>query len=140
MELSPENKLVTATTLCAEVNYPGSTKWHLKMTFYQSFPAVFGALSTALTNYQATSAPVPFKMHSMARPRPTMWSSTAWPSRSPSRIWWDAGALSEEVQIDWSLSAPPTYTTGVVAATGATAGAPGYFTPGGANVPPTWPP
>ena len=46
----------------------------------------------------------------------------------------DAGALSE-VQIDWSLNAVPTSTTGSVSATGATAGAPGYVTPAGANLP-----
>ena len=56
MELAPENKLVTATTLCAEVDYPGSTKWHLKMTFYQSFPAVYGALKAAPDNYNASGA------------------------------------------------------------------------------------
>jgi hypothetical protein len=46
----------------------------------------------------------------------------------------DAGAASE-VQIDWNLTGPPAVDYGAVAATGATAGAPGYFTPTGATVP-----
>jgi hypothetical protein len=46
----------------------------------------------------------------------------------------DAGAASE-IQIDWTLTGPPTINYGSVAATGATAGAPGYFTPSGATTP-----
>jgi hypothetical protein len=46
----------------------------------------------------------------------------------------DAGAASE-LAIDWNLTGPPTVDNGAVAATGATAGAPGYFTPSGAQIP-----
>jgi hypothetical protein len=135
-ELSPENKLVTATTMCAETDYPGSTKWHLKMTFYQSFPAVYSALSNALNNFTASNTPAPFKMRAYNRPAATdnmEFNGLAIPQPFPLLVG-DAGALSE-VQIDWSLSAPPTANTGSVAATGATAGAPGFFTPAGANLP-----
>ena len=46
----------------------------------------------------------------------------------------DAGAASD-VAIDWNCTAEPSVDGGVVAATGATAGMPGYYTPSGANVP-----
>lgn len=106
------------------------------MTFYQSFPSVYGALSAALTNYQTSNTPVPFKMRAYNRPAApdnVEFDGLAIPQPFPLLVG-DAGALSE-VQIDWSLSATPTSTTGVIAATGATAGIPGYFTPAGANVP-----
>jgi hypothetical protein len=136
MELSPENKLVTATTMCAETDYPGATKWHLKMTFYQSFPSVYGALSAALANYNANGSPVPFKMRSYNRAAASdnvEFDGLAIPQPFPLLVG-DAGALSE-VQIDWSLQAPPTSATGAITATGANAGIPGFFTPAGANVP-----
>src|SRR5262252_1498925 len=43
----PENKLVTVTTLCGETDYPGVTKWHLRVTFHQDFTAgsVFATLN-----------------------------------------------------------------------------------------------
>ena len=39
LEVSPENKPVTATTFCAEVDYPSVVKWHLRVTYYQTFAA-----------------------------------------------------------------------------------------------------
>jgi hypothetical protein len=46
----------------------------------------------------------------------------------------DAGAASE-CAIDWNLTGPPSVDYGAVTATGATAGAPGFYTPSGAGVP-----
>ncbi|HEV7535582.1 MAG TPA: hypothetical protein VGP90_08105, partial [Acidimicrobiia bacterium] len=46
----------------------------------------------------------------------------------------DAGAASE-VNIDWNLTAAPAVDNGAVAATGAVAGTPGYFSPSGAATP-----
>jgi hypothetical protein len=139
LEVSPENKLVTVTSFCAETDYPGVTKWHLRVTFYQSFDvgAVFATLNAALTAYNASGTPVNFK----ARP----YSSRVAAANNPiisglaipqpfELIGGDAGAASQ-VQIDWNLTAPPTVDTGAVTATGATAGAPGYFTPSGATTP-----
>ena len=55
IELTPENKVVTVTTMCSETDYPGTTKWHFKATFYQSFDAgaTDSVLSAALAAYQA---------------------------------------------------------------------------------------
>ena len=139
LEVSPENKPVTVTSFCAETDYPGVTKWHLRVTFYQSFDvgATFDTLTAAYNAYVASGAPVNFK----ARP----YSSRIAAQNNPiisglaipqpfDIIAGDAGAASQ-VQIDWNLTTAPTVDHGAVAAAGATAGAPGYFTPTGASSP-----
>jgi len=139
LEVSPENKPVTVTSFCAETDYPGVTKWHLRVTFYQSFDvgAVYDTLNAALTNYNASGASVPFK----ARPYSSRVASANNPIISGLAIpqpfdiiTGDAGAASQ-VQIDWNLTAAPSVDHGAVTATGAVAGTPGYFTPTGATVP-----
>lgn len=139
LEVAPENKPVTVTSFCSETDYPGVTKWHLRVTFYQSFDvgAVYDTLNAAYTNYQASGAPVNFK----ARP----YSSRVVAANNPvisgfaipqpfDIITGDAGAASQ-VQIDWNLTQAATVDKGAVTATGATSGAPGFFTPSGASVP-----
>jgi hypothetical protein len=135
----PENKPVTVTSLCGEVDYPGVTKYHLRVTFYQSFDtgAVYATLNAAYQAYLASNTPVNFK----ARPRSSLVASATNPIVSGyvipqpfELIVGDAGTAAE-VAIDWNLTAPPTVDTGAVTATGATAGAPGYYTPSGATVP-----
>jgi hypothetical protein len=139
LEVAPENKPVTITTMCAETDYPGTTKWHLRLTFQQSFDvgAVYDTLDAALKAYEATGAPVPFK----ARPYASRVASASNPVISGlaipqpfTVIAGDAGAASEVV-IDWNLQGAPNVDRGAVAATGAQAGMPGYFTPTGATVP-----
>jgi hypothetical protein len=139
LEVSPENKPVTITSFCAETDYPGVTKWHLRVTFYQSFDvgATFATLNAALTAYNASGTSVNFK----ARPYSSRVAAANNPIISGQAIpqpfdilTGDAGAASQ-VQIDWNLTAPPSVDTGAVAATGATAGSPGFFTPSGANSP-----
>ena len=63
LEIVPENKPVTVTSFCAETDYPGVTKWHLRVTFYQSFDAgaTFATLNAAYTSYVASGASVNFK-------------------------------------------------------------------------------
>jgi hypothetical protein len=139
LEVSPENKPVTVTSFCAETDYPGVVKWHLRATLYQSYDtgATFATLNAALTAYNASGTPVNFK----ARP----YSSRVAAANNPiisglaipqpfDLIIGDAGTASE-VPIDWNLTAPPTIDNGAVTATGATAGQPGYYTPSGATTP-----
>lgn len=135
----PENKPVTVTSFCGETDYPGVTKWHLRVTFYQSFDAgaVYQTLNSAYNAYVASGTPATFK----ARPHFSNAPSAVNPIVSGyvipqpfELITGDAGAASE-VAIDWNLTAPPTVDTGSVTATGATAGAPGYYAPSGATVP-----
>ena len=139
LEVAPEVKQVTVTSMCAETDYPGAIKWHLRVTFYQSFDvgATYDTLSAAYAAYTASGTPAQFK----ARP----YSSRVAAANNPiisgfaipqpfDIIAGDAGAASQ-VQIDWNCTAQPTVDKGSVAATGATAGAPGYFTPSGATTP-----
>lgn len=139
LEVTPENKPVTVTTFCAETDYPGVTKWHLKVTFYMAYDAgsVYPTLAAALSAYNASGTPSAFK----ARGRASQLASVSNPVVSGLAIPQpfdllngDAGAASE-VQIDWNLLQTPSVDTGAVSATGATAGAPGYYQPSGANVP-----
>jgi hypothetical protein len=134
-----ETKQVTITSFCNEVDYPGVTKYHLRVTFNMDYTAgsVFATLNSAVTNYQTSQTPVNFK----ARPYASTVTSAVNPQISGMVIpqpftfmGGDAGAASE-CQIDWNLTGPPTIDTGAIAATGATAGTPGYYTPSGANVP-----
>jgi hypothetical protein len=135
----PENKVVTITSFCSETDYPGVTKWHLRVTFHQDFStgSVYATLAAAVAAYQAGGTPVAWK----ARPYSSRIASVTNPIISGLAIpqpfmqmGGDAGAGSE-VQIDWNLTGPPSVDTGAVTATGATSGAPGYFTPTGATVP-----
>jgi hypothetical protein len=135
----PENKPVTVTSFCGEVDYPGVTKWHLRATLYQSFDAgaTYATLAAAINAYAAGNTPAQFK----ARPKASQVASATNPIISGyvipqpvELILGDAGAAAE-VAVDWNLTGPPTVDTGAVTATGATAGAPGYYTPSGATVP-----
>jgi hypothetical protein len=139
LEVAPEVKKVTVTTFCAEVDYPGVIKWHLRATLYQDFStgSTFATLNAAYNAYVASGTTANFK----ARPYSSRTASATNPIISGyalpepfTLIGGDAGAASEVV-IDWNLTAPPSVDTGAVAATGATMGTPGYFTPSGANSP-----
>jgi hypothetical protein len=139
IEIVPENKLQTATTFCSEVDYAGVTKWHQRVTFYQSFDpsTVYATLQAAYAAWTSSQTPALFK----ARPRSSLTPSATNPVISGTVIPMpfelligDAGALSE-VAIDWNLTAPPTVDLGAIAATGAVAGIPGYFTPPGCVTP-----
>jgi hypothetical protein len=139
LEIAPENKPVTITSFCAETDYPGVTKWHLRVTFHQSFDvgATYDTLEAAYTAYVASGAAAAFK----ARPYSSRVAAVNNPIISglaipqPFEIMMgDAGAAAE-VQIDWNCTGAPSVDRGAVAATGAQAGAPGYFTPTGATTP-----
>jgi len=134
-----ENKPVTVTSFCGEVDYPGVVKYHLRATLYQTFDAgaTYATLNAALAAYNANNTPVNFK----ARAHASRVASAANPIISGlvipqpfDLIVGDAGSTAE-VAIDWNLTGPPNVDTGAVTATGATSGAPGYFTPSGATVP-----
>lgn len=138
-EVNPENKPIDVTTFCGIQEFPGPVKWHFVAKFAQSFDsgATDATLYAAVQAYAAAGTLASFK----CRGKSTQAISATNPSFSgfmvpqPYRyIGGDAGAMSE-VDIDWVLTAPPSKDTGAVAATGANAGAPGYFTPSGANTP-----
>jgi hypothetical protein len=139
VELTPDNKLVTVTTFCSETDYPGTTKWHLKLKLYQSFDAgaTDSVLSAALAAYQANATPMAYKV----RPKSSQVASPTNPEFAglvipqPYTIFGGDAGTASEVDIDFNMTAPPTRNVGAVTATGATAGMPGFYTPAGAIVP-----
>jgi hypothetical protein len=139
IEVAPENSTVSISTFCAETDYPGTTKWHLRATFQQSFDvgATFDTLQAALSNYRLTGTPATFSVRPYSSRQPSqnnpIISGTAIPAPF-NLIIGDAGAASE-VEIDWGIPQEPAVNRGIVAATGATAGMPGFFSPSGASVP-----
>jgi hypothetical protein len=139
LEVVPETKQTTITTFCAETDYPGATKWHLRVTFAQSYDAgaVYDTLAAARTAYEQSGQPAAFKARAYASRAASASNPVISGFAIPQPfelITGDAGA-SSEVQIDWACTAEPSVDKGAVAAAGATAGAPGYYTPSGATVP-----
>jgi hypothetical protein len=138
-EVNPENKPVTVTTFCAETDYPALIKWHFVAKFAQSFApgATDATLRAAVAAYTASQQVAAFKVRAYAS-QPVSATNPQFSGfmvPQPYRyIGGDAGTLSE-VDIDWIMTGPPSVDTGAVAATGATAGSPGFFTPSGANPP-----
>src|SRR5215472_10176069 len=65
-----ENKPVTVTSFCGEVDYPGVVKYHLRATLYQTFDAgaTYATLNTAYQAYVASGNPVQWR----ARPYSSM--------------------------------------------------------------------
>ena len=139
LEIVPEVKQVTVTTMCNETDYPEAVKWHLTLTFAQSFDvgAVYDTLAAARRAYEATGQPAAFKARGYAS-RPASASNpviSGFAIPQPfDLLVGDAGAVSE-VKIDWNCTDEPSVDKGVVALAGAVAGAPGYYTPAGASVP-----
>ena len=138
--VEPENKLVTVTSFCSEVDYPASTKWSFTAKFFQSFDAgaTYQTLAAALAAYQAGGTKTPYKAraHSSRPASPTNpeFSGLMIPQPFP-LLKGDAGTASE-IDISWTCDGEPDVDFGgAVVATGATAGTPGIFTPLGATAP-----
>jgi hypothetical protein len=136
LELSPDVSITTLDTMCGSKDYPGTVKWSLVATLYQSFDpqATEEVLSAAVDG----DVPVPYEIAgyrdkpvSETNPR---WYGTVIP-QPYAPINGDAGDASE-VELEWSTGEKPTKAiTPAAKATGATAGTPGTFTPPGSAVP-----
>jgi hypothetical protein len=112
IEIVPENAQVPVPSFCGEVDYPGTTKWHMRVEFHQSFDAgaVHDTLQKAYEAYLADGTPAAFVARGYAsRPvgvgNPSI-SGDAIPQPFEILLG-DAGAASE-VKIDWSMRMPPT--------------------------------
>jgi hypothetical protein len=134
-----ENKPVTVTSLCGEVDWPGVTKYHLRVTFYQTFDsgAVYQTLNAAYQAYVLNATPAQFRARPYSSRAPSAanpWISGYVIPQPFDLLFGDAGAASE-CAIDWNLQGAPTVDLGSVAAVSAVAGSPGYYTPSGAQAP-----
>jgi hypothetical protein len=111
VELSPDTTITTLDTMCGSRDYPGTVKWSLIATLYQSFDvdATEDVLSAAVTAYQTAGTPatfevIPYKDRPVAADNPS-WSGEVIP-QDYSPINGDAGDAST-VELEWSLTAPP---------------------------------
>lgn len=108
VELSPDVSVTTLDTMCGSADYPGTVKWSLVATLYQSFDtdSVEDTLSAAV----AFGAPVAFEVMGY-KSRPVgadnpVWYGTVIP-KPYAPINGDAGDAST-VELEWSVVGEPT--------------------------------
>lgn len=111
IELAPDTDTTTVDTMCGSVDYPGTTKWNLVATLYQSFDPL--ATEEVLSAAVSGGVPVPFevvgyksKPVSATNPK---WSGTVRPAPY-SPINGDAGDASE-IELEWAVVTGPTKST-----------------------------
>ena len=111
LELNPDVGVITLTTMCGEVDYPGTVKWTLVATLYQSFDAA--ATEEILSGAVDGGVPVDFVI--MARKDdPISATNPAWYGQVIPQpyapINGDAGAEST-IDLEWSVLGAPSKTT-----------------------------
>jgi hypothetical protein len=108
IELSPDVNVTTLDTMCGSKDYPGTVKWSLVATLYQSFDpdATEEVLSAAVDG----GVPVAFQIigyrDSPVSDTNPMWSGLVIP-QPYAPINGDAGDASE-VELEWGLVGTPT--------------------------------
>ena len=107
VELTPDVSVTTLDTMCGSIDYPGSTKWALIATFYQSLET--GATEDTLSAAVDFGGPVPFeiipyKSQPVSAANP-MWSGELIP-QPYAPINGDAGEASE-IEIEWAVLGAP---------------------------------
>jgi len=115
LELSPDVSITTLDTFCGSKDYPGTVKWSLVATLYQSFDpaATEEVLSQAYAAYLADGTLSTFSIAGYrdraqgTTDNPT-WSGEVIP-QPYSPINGDAGDAST-VDLEWSVSGDPTRT------------------------------
>jgi len=108
IEISPDVSTTTLDTMCGSRDYPGTVKWALLATLYQSFDAL--ATEETLDAAVKGGEPVEFAVvgyrDKAVGPDNPMWTGLAIP-QPYSPINGDAGDASE-VDIEWSIVGEPT--------------------------------
>ena len=108
IELTPDVSITTLDTMCGSVDYPGTVKWQLIATLYQSFDpdATEETLSAAVEFGEAVPfALIGYKSKPVGPTNPE-WSGMVIP-QPYSPINGDAGDASE-VELEWSVVGEPT--------------------------------
>jgi len=119
IEISPDVSTTTLDTMCGSRDYPGTVKWALIASLYQSFDpdATEEVLSAAVEGGE----PVPFEVIGW-RDKPVGVDNPAWTGmvipQPYSPINGDAGDASQ-VDIEWSIVGTPTKSTSPSALTAA---------------------
>jgi SAP domain len=111
VELAPDTAVTTVDTMCGSVDYPGTTKWSLVATLYQSFDvdAAESVLSAAVTFKNPVAFEVvPRKTPVISATNPA-WSGLVRPAPY-SPINGDAGDAST-IELEWAITSGPTKRT-----------------------------
>jgi len=108
VELSPDVSVVSIDTICGSVDYPGTVKWSLVLTLVQSFEA--GSVEETLSAAVDGGVPVafeiiPFGSEAVSATNPSYSGMVVPKPYSPINA--DAGSEST-IDLEWSLTAPPT--------------------------------
>ena len=108
VEISPDVSVTTLDTMCGSRDYPGTVKWALVLTLYQSFDP--GATEEILSAAVASGGPVAFEVQGY-RDQPTGDTNPKWTGlvipQPYSPINGDAGDAST-VELEWSIVGEPT--------------------------------
>ena len=108
VELSPDVAIQTLDTLCASTDFPGAVKWALVLTLYQSFDAAATEETLSAAVEGGTPVPfeiIPYKSLPVGATNPSYSGEVIPQPYAP--INGDAGTPST-VEIEWSLTGPPT--------------------------------
>jgi hypothetical protein len=110
IEISPDVTVTTLDTMCGTKDYPGTVKWSLIATLYQSFDP--DATEDVLSAAVAFGGPVPFevipyKSQPVSATNPAFSGMVIPQPYSP--INGDAGDAST-VELEWSMDGAPTKT------------------------------
>jgi hypothetical protein len=115
VELSPDTSVTTLDTMCGSRDYPGTVKWSLVATLYQSFDtdATEQVLSDAVDAYKtdgtlATYEVLGYKDRPVGPDNPS-WTGNVIP-KDYAPINGDAGDAST-VDLEWSCAEAPTKST-----------------------------
>lgn len=140
VSLEVDNNPITQTTFCGVQEYPGPAKYHFVAKLAQSFDpgGTDATLSAAVSAYATSGTLTTFKVRPYGS-RPVAANNPEYSGfliPLPYNVFGGDAGNASEVDIDWTATGPWTKNTGAVAATGATAGSPGQFTPAGCVRPP----
>jgi hypothetical protein len=107
IELSPDVSVTTLDTMCGSRDYPGTVKWSLVATLYQSFDpqATEDVLSAAVELSSTVFQVIGYRDQAVSDTNP-MWSGTVIP-KPYSPINGDAGDAST-IDLEWSVEGTPT--------------------------------
>jgi hypothetical protein len=124
VELAPDTSITTLDTMCGSRDYPGTVKWSLIATLYQSFDvgATEDTLSAAVAAYKLDGTLADFEVagykdRPIAADNPS-WSGQVIPKDYPP-INGDAGNASE-IALEWSCAGEPLKDVGTGTTTTAT--------------------
>jgi hypothetical protein len=108
VELAPDTETTTVDTFCGSIDYPGTTKWNLVATLYQSFDV--DATEDILSAAVAFDAPVAFEVVGY-KSLPVSATNPAWSGlvrpKPYSPINGDAGEAST-IELEWAITQGPT--------------------------------